>query len=163
MKKIDIIYLSDFIIFYFQKSGDFISNKKLQKLLYYIQAWHLVYFDKLVFDDEPQAWVHGPVYPVVYHKYKRFGYNPLKPLGYEFECEDCDVFEYLNADLKKEQIDLIRDVLSKYAPLSPFRLEAISHSEKPWLEKRKGLSDFDRCEDSISFITMKNYYKSLIN
>ncbi|HTC00234.1 MAG TPA: type II toxin-antitoxin system antitoxin SocA domain-containing protein [Ferruginibacter sp.] len=160
MKKIDIIYLSDFIISYFNKSGEFISNKKLQKLLYYIQAWHLVYFEgKLIFVDKPEAWVHGPVYRVVYDKYKKFGYNPLKTVEYEFK--DSDVFSYL--DLKKDQIDLIREVLKKYAPLSAFQLEALTHNEKPWLEKREGLSDFVRCESDISFDTMKEYYSSLVN
>ena len=54
--------IAKFIVNYFQSVGDPITNLKLQKLLYYIQVWYMVYFEKkLIFDERPQAWVHGPV------------------------------------------------------------------------------------------------------
>jgi uncharacterized phage-associated protein len=46
-------------------SGEFISNLKLQKLLYYSQAWHLAIFDRRLFPERFQAWVHGPVIPTL--------------------------------------------------------------------------------------------------
>ncbi|MDR1098359.1 MAG: DUF4065 domain-containing protein, partial [Tannerella sp.] len=57
--------------------GDLITNKKLQKILYYIKAWGVVYFDEGVIDDDFEAWIHGPVCPSVYQEYKHFGYKPL--------------------------------------------------------------------------------------
>jgi len=158
MKKLDIIYLADCIISHFSQKGDFISNKKLQKLLYYIQAWHLVYFDKNLFDDKPEAWAHGPVYPVAYHKYKKFGANPLKPVDFDFT--EPDVFTQL--DIKKEQVELVKSVLVKYGSISAYQLELISHSEQPWLEKRKGFSDFAISSEAISFSTMKSFYEKLL-
>ena len=57
-----------------------VSPLKLQKLLYYMQAWHMVYFERenTLFDDEPEAWVNGPVYRVIYNEYKNIGlYNQI--------------------------------------------------------------------------------------
>ena len=44
-----------------------VSPLKLQKLLYYAQAWSMVFFgrQRQLFSDVPQAWVNGPVYPTI--------------------------------------------------------------------------------------------------
>lgn len=48
-----------------------ISNLKLQKLLYYMQGFHLAYFDTPLFDDDIEAWMYGPVVPCVYNHFKK--------------------------------------------------------------------------------------------
>ena len=56
------------------KEGMTVSPLKLQKMLYYIQAWMMVFFDhQLLFEDNPQAWVNGPVYPQVYDRLRSIG------------------------------------------------------------------------------------------
>ncbi len=50
-------------------AGDTISPLKLQKLIYYAQAWHLVHFDKTLFKDKIEAWSHGPVVPAIYERF----------------------------------------------------------------------------------------------
>ena len=49
-----------------------VSPLKLQKLLYYAQAWSMVFFgrQRQLFADVPQAWVNGPVYPTIYNMWK---------------------------------------------------------------------------------------------
>ena len=47
------------IIGFSHEHGDPISNLKLQKLLYYAQAWYLALYDVPLFDDPIEAWVHG--------------------------------------------------------------------------------------------------------
>ena len=47
-------------------SGDTISPLKLQKLLYYCQAWHYTIFNEVLFDERIEAWTHGPVVPSQY-------------------------------------------------------------------------------------------------
>lgn len=44
------------------------THKQLQKLCYYAQAWHCALLNKTLFDEEIQAWVHGPVCPVLYSR-----------------------------------------------------------------------------------------------
>lgn len=63
--------MSDFTILYCQNMGVSINPLKLQKLLYYIQSWHIVKFEKnILFDTMPEAWVNGPVYRPIYDRYK---------------------------------------------------------------------------------------------
>ena len=44
-----------------------LSNLKLQKLLYYAQGHYLGDHAKPLFEDEIEAWVHGPVVRSIYH------------------------------------------------------------------------------------------------
>lgn len=44
--------LSTYIIAKYDNVGDLVTNKKLQKILYYIKAWGLVYFKDGVIDDD---------------------------------------------------------------------------------------------------------------
>lgn len=57
------IVLSKYVIAYSNNVGDLITNKRLQKLLYYVKAWGLVYFEDGIVNDDFEAWVHGPVVP----------------------------------------------------------------------------------------------------
>lgn len=85
---VNIKDLAEFIIRHCEITQNSISNLKLQKLLYYIQAWHLVFFEKHpLFNDEPEAWVNGPVYREVYNQYKPYGYAEIS-LGFENSIED---------------------------------------------------------------------------
>lgn len=151
------------IINFFSIKGDYISNKKLQKLLYYIQAWHFVYFNgENIYEDEilPEAWVHGPVYPMIYDEYKSFTFKPIIP--------DSAIEESLDDSLKKislneDQIDLIQQVLNKYGIKSAFELEFLSHSESPWIEARKNLKPHISSNNIISKQIMINYYSSLLS
>jgi len=62
--------VTDLMLYWANRDGDLISNLKLQKLLYYAQAWHLVNFDVPLFGDSIEAWDFGPVIPNVYRQYK---------------------------------------------------------------------------------------------
>lgn len=58
--------VADYIIAFAHEHGDPVSNLKLQKLLYYAQAWHLALHDNPLFDERIEASVHGPAVPPVY-------------------------------------------------------------------------------------------------
>lgn len=160
MKALEI---SNIILTHFDYSGDLITNKKLQKLLYYVEAWNLVYKSSLI-DDDFEAWVHGPVVPDVYHTYKIFGYSPIKneyALGQTASDKMRDLLS--SGVIEKTQKEIIFEVLKKYGALNSYQLETLSHSEKPWIEARKGLGDFDHCSAVIDKGLMKTYYSSLVN
>ena len=71
MNKVALNKMSEYVILFCQNLGVTISPIKLQKLLYYIQSWHIAKLDKeLLFDSLPEAWVNGPVYRDVYNCYK---------------------------------------------------------------------------------------------
>lgn len=55
-------------------AGDTISPLKLQKLLYYCQAWHITIFDEKIINEDFEAWAHGPVLRSVYKRFAGFHY-----------------------------------------------------------------------------------------
>jgi uncharacterized phage-associated protein len=66
-----------YIIAFFQKKQEPITNLKLQKLLYYAQAWYLAIYDEPLFEERLEAWVHGAVQPQVYSQLKQFLWEPI--------------------------------------------------------------------------------------
>ena len=77
-KKITALSVAEYFIDKSNKDKKSITNKKLQKLLYYAQVWSLVLNDEKLFSERIEAWVHGPAIPVVYRKFKGFEFNPIK-------------------------------------------------------------------------------------
>jgi uncharacterized phage-associated protein len=69
--------VADYFINFSHEVGDPISNLKLQKLLYYAQAWHLALYDSSLFPERIQAWVHGPAVPPVYRRFKEWAWKPI--------------------------------------------------------------------------------------
>jgi uncharacterized phage-associated protein len=104
-------------------AGDLISNLKMQKLVYYAQGFHLAMFNKRLFDEGLEAWMHGPVSPSLYHELKRFGLGAIEldKIG----DIDLDVFT-------KEQKYLLEDVYRNYGQYSAWILRNMTHKELPW-------------------------------
>ncbi len=46
---------------------------KVVKLIYLVHGWGLVFFDRKLMDEAPEAWPYGPVYPSLYYAFKRGG------------------------------------------------------------------------------------------
>ncbi len=104
--------------------GDTISNLKLQKLLYYVQGFHLAIHGKPLFEEDILAWEHGPVVKEVYRAFSQHGSNAI-PVPDE------------EVDLTQKEKDLITEVWKVYGQFSAWRLRDMTHSEKPWLETEK--------------------------
>jgi uncharacterized phage-associated protein len=164
MKPVQTNDLSDFILFYCIKNEIPINHLKLQKILYYTQAWHLVYFDKFpIFQETPQAWVNGPVYRSVYEQFKGKGKYDNFELQEQYRDKIDEFFSRAKEKLllEPEQWKFIDAILTNYALMSHEKLVMLTHSERPWNEAREGLGLFDYSENQISLESMYNYYSKL--
>lgn len=152
------------------QKGLTLSPLKLQKLLYYEQAWSMVFFgrEQTLFAEVPQAWVNGPVYPSVYHlfSHKLGVYDGFRK---EHFCDSLDVekptdeliSELVNKmDLSKDQLTLSDRILTLYGTKSQDELVLMTHCEEPWCEQREGLLPFERSDRELSLDTMYRYYKT---
>lgn len=154
--------LGHIITHYVNLKGDTVSHKKLQKLLYYVEAWHLVNFGNPILDEDFEAWVHGPVVPELYHVLKEFGFNNLKVVNDEYDTVDKEIEAIIVKNrLTTNQVDFINSVLNNYGGLSSFDLELLSHSEAPWLEARNGFAPHQPCNVIIPKQRIKEYYSAL--
>lgn len=130
------------------ETGSFISNLKLQKLVYYSQAWHLAIYETPLFPEDFQAWIHGPVIPVLYQKYKPFGWQPiLQDANPELELPD-EVREFLD------------ELAEEYFACDAYELEQMTHDEAPWKWARGDIASDAPSNEIIKKDWMKEYYAS---
>ena len=82
--------------------GDTISNLKLQKLLYYVQGFHLASFGRALFEEDMIAWTYGPVVPEVYDAYKKYRHRDINTAGIiddvELQPQEAALFDKVYLD-----------------------------------------------------------------
>lgn len=128
-----------------------VTPLKLQKILYYIQAWSLVFTDRPMFAEDLEAWVHGPVVRSVYYRYR------------DYESQN---IEWTDSDQSRNLIDceleIIRLVWRTYGSMRAKKLEELTHSEYPWLNARSDLGVNELSSRRISLHDMKGYYSRFV-
>jgi uncharacterized phage-associated protein len=130
-----------------KKRGIAVSNLKLQKLLYYCEAWSLALHGESFFTDPIEAWVHGPVVGDVFHLYKDSRWSPIG------EAKTA-------AAQDEEALNHIREVINAYGALSASDLERLTHSEDPWIAARQGLDPDVPSRHQIGRDAMQAFYTS---
>ena len=128
---------------------------KLQKLVYYAQAWNLVWNEKSLFREQIEAWANGPVVRELYEAHK----GQFKVTA---DSLNCHANPSKLSDRQKKTID---NVLSFYAKKNAQWLIDLSHMEEPWIEARTkaNLKDGERGHAIITHASMHEYYSGLIN
>lgn len=125
-------------------SGEALTHLKLQKLIYYAQAWFLANYDRPLFNEDMEAWAHGPVAQTVYKKYRGNGWEALPPEK--------------AVNVGDELSDFLAEVYDEYGQFSAKKLEKMTHEEEPWKAARGDLPPEARCNNPISKLLMRNYY-----
>lgn len=131
------------------------TQKKLQKLVYYAYAWYIVSFNNnvnriknLLFIEKPEAWVHGPVFRTLYDAYRIYGWNNIPKVE--------------NSNLKDKGLerflDSIWDIFGKY---DGDELEVMTHKETPWINARKGISAIAPSTEKINKEDIYLYYSNI--
>jgi uncharacterized phage-associated protein len=130
-----------------QNESTKLSNKKIQKLVYYAQAWHLALKDQPLFSDKIEAWIHGPAVASLYNSFKEFGRGPIT-----ISVEENDIKDIISQDL----LDEVWNAYSKY---DADYLEFLTHNEDPWIKARENREFDESSTDEISLDSMKLYYR----
>lgn len=125
---------------------------KLQKLVYYSQAWHVVWEENALFENEIQAWANGPVTVDLYNIHR----GQFKITAQTLEVGD-------STNLSSSEIETIDKVLSYYGDKSAQWLSDLTHMEAPWIcaRERAGALEGQICQETISLADMHEYYSGL--
>ena len=120
---------------YFLSKNEELTDIQIQKLVYYAYSWYMVaHRGKKIFDEQPEAWIHGPVFRSLFNSMKSKDFFDLSEV--ENICES-----------NTEFLDKIYDVYGKY---SGNELERMTHSELPWIKARNGLKPFEFSQNKIN-------------
>ena len=144
--------VQDIANFFLSKAA--MTPKKLLKLVYYAYAWTLAlmnddenHIDYKLFNNRIEAWIHGPVVPVLYQKYKNYRGNSI-PLLEDF---DANIFDPDTRDI----LEQVWDVYGKY---TGYDLESISHREEPWIIARGKAAPWEAKKTKITDVNIFRYY-----
>lgn len=122
------------------------TPKKLQKLCYYAQGWYAGLTGEKLFVNDLEAWIHGPVCPKLYEKYKMYGYSDIPR----------NVICATNEKLK----GIVEQIYRIYGKLDGDELEELTHQEKPWKNARQGIESWVPSNEIIQFEDMKEYFSN---
>ena len=131
-----------------EEDGKGLDPKKMQKLLYYAQAWNLVLNHERLFRDEFQAWVHGPAIPRVWQTFREFNFIQPHP----------EILKNNFMELDKKEKGVLDMVWGVYGKYDGNYLEVLTHSEAPWQEARKDVASDKPSQNIISTDMMKRFY-----
>ena len=139
-----LIYLASQEFVGDNKEREGITNLKLQKMLYFVQAYYLAKLKRPLFSDKIEAWEYGPVIPSIYHKYKNKGSDPI-------------INEKDTSSLSEEDKNIVKKIWGSFGGYSASRLVDITHAHSPWREANKSSSQI------IHHKAMKEYYAPLLS
>ncbi len=117
-----------------------ITNLKLQKLLYFVQALCLMIFDKKAFPEKIIAWSYGPVVKEVYDRYK---HNHNGEINSERKIKSISSGLY----------EIIKEVINSYGSIEASSLINFTHEEEPWLKTEMN--------KEINSDLIKNYFNKV--
>lgn len=136
------------------EKGEPISPLKLQKLVYYAQAWHYTICGVPLFEEGIEAWMNGAVVPSLFRRFARY----TKHSAVDIHQQELNFPVF---DQKTAQI--LFEVLSIYGEHSGAYLEQLTHQERPWQEARGILQPYAKSNAVISLESMKSYYSRFLN
>jgi uncharacterized phage-associated protein len=130
-----------------ERHGPWTDAMVLQKLLYYVQAWHLAVTDEPIFPESFKAWSNGPVVPQVWHSHR------------EQSTRAADTQNTSSTALTDLESGIIDLVVSTYGSMSGDELSALTHAEDPWREARGDLPDGASGSKPINQKSMAHFYR----
>jgi uncharacterized phage-associated protein len=137
---------------YILESQGEMSAMKLQKLVYYSQAWHLVWDEEPLFRERIEAWANGPVVPMLYQAHRG-----------QFKVGTSGTWSHGDSSkLTQSQKGSINAVLKFYGDKTGAWLSELAHRERPWREARAGLAPGERGQQEITKVVLAEYYGGLV-
>lgn len=125
-----------------------ITPLALQKLLYFAQGFQKAFTNDFMFEEDCEAWAHGPVYRNVYYKYRAYGYNPIEEKELSFE----------DISLTEAEKELLDYIVLYFGCYSGKTLENMTHSEEPWRVARRGLKENEGSDRIIEKTEIESYF-----
>lgn len=132
-----------------ERTGE-VSAMKLQKLMYYAQAWNLVWEEEPLFPNDFQAWANGPVLPTLYNRHRGM-----------FKVDAALFRDADGGKLTDSERDNVDKVLTFYGDKTAQWLSNLTHQEDPWRVARGELPAGASSEAIIPQAAIHEYYSSL--
>lgn len=141
----DVITVAEYVLKQLGSS----STMKLQKIVYYSQAYHLVRRGQPLFPERIEAWRNGPVVRELYNRH-----------AHEFVISDGFFQAHSDDKLQEHEIASIDHVVKALKNKTGRELSELTHSEAPWRDARGDIPAYQASNALISDEAIRNYYGS---
>lgn len=125
-----------------------LTNLKLQKLLFYSQARSLALNGQALFDEDFQAWIHGPVLPSQYARFEDFSWRPI-------------TMKTERPDTDRDTRNFLEEIVDAFGSESAVALELMTHRERPWMEARGNLPPCMSSDANIPKASLQSFCRHL--
>lgn len=154
----NVLDIARYVINYANEKEAPISNLKLQKVIYYIQAVFLVEKGEKCFNEDILNWSYGPVVQEVYNEYRVNGNKNIERQDEYSTIElnkSTGTIDFITKKFKDEIINecdkkIIKKVVDNYSDSNAFDLVKKTHKEGPWSNSKQN--------DIIDTKDIKSYY-----
>lgn len=141
--------VADYLLWFAREHGDLLTPLKLQKLMFYADAWYMVMHEGEELIGEPfEAWVHGPVHRSTYNRFSAHRWNPIPGEAGKPE---------LSPALEK----FLSDVYTVFGGFSAYELEQLTHQETPWKAARGNFPSDASCTTAIDKALTRSFYNEM--
>lgn len=133
----DVCDVCRYVINYSNKKEYSISNLKLQKLLYFIQAVFIIDKGKQCFNDPIEAWDFGPVVPKAYREFKMYGCADIPPITSYLVFDENNIWntrrvEFDESIIKRKDRKAINKVVDMFSEYTATDLVQLTINQLPW-------------------------------
>jgi len=144
----DSIQVAHQILWIAYQQGKVFTSMQLLKLVYISHGWMLAIHGQSLFRASVEAWKYGPVEPLVYKKFKKFGRNHIDGSFKNFShCFD------------KDELDIMEQVVAIYGDYTGIQLSSLTHQpDSPWATTVEILGE----NSAISSDLIKQHYRGLL-
>jgi uncharacterized phage-associated protein len=136
-----------FLFKYGQTQG--MTPMKLIKMVYIAHGWYLAQQNKLLINENAQAWKFGPVIPSLYNRFKVYGNGQIT--------------ETVNSDIDNPEVTAFLDeVWVAYGELNGIQLSSLTHmNNTPWSQVWANALSQDRLNLEIPNRLIQEHYRIL--
>ncbi|EEV6044720.1 DUF4065 domain-containing protein [Escherichia coli] len=141
--------IADYLLFFAHEHGDQITPLKLQKLVFYADAWYMALNnDRELIPNQFEAWVHGPVVRELYNRFSDYKWRAIDE-------------EIKRPELPNGVVNHLDEIYKVFGGFSAYELEQLTHQEKPWILAREGVQEGEPCRNLIDKKITSDFYRSI--
>ncbi len=152
----NVLDVARYVINYSNERGYGVSNLKLQKLLYFIQAYFLTATDdsRPCFKDKIEAWDFGPVVPNAYREFKQYGSGNIPTIESYVVFDNKNIWnshrEVYNPNvIAYDDRKMIASVVDEFSRYSASGLVDLTHRQAPWRDAYQRFANSEITIDAI--------------
>lgn len=143
------------------KRGSDLTQLDVQKICYFLNGHHLIDHGEPMIKTEFEAWRHGPVQPVLYNSFKKFGDGPISDLATAF-----DPVKRITRPLPRVSRNSVRATIEvyfeRYAKIPAHELVGMTHRRgTPWQITLQEAETSANIGMKIATLTIQNHFEGL--